>query len=137
MTQFEQVSEFNNDVLGIEIGSVICLPVKDVTDLTLHQLREEADELELACNSMDSVEAIDALIDSIYFAMGALYKIGLDEKVFNRIFTVIHTANMKKFIGKKEGREGYSSADAIKPIGWISPEEMIEEIVNDYNNMRT
>ena len=137
MTQFSQVVEFNREVLGIVKRFVICLPDKDVTDLTLHQLREEADEFESACNSQDSIEAVDALIDSIYFALGALYKIGLDEESYDKIFTTVHEANMLKARGKKEGREGYNATDAIKPKGWISPEEIIEEIVNDYNNMRT
>ena len=89
---------------------------------------EEACELESA-DVEDVVECIDAVIDSLYFGMGVLYKMGIDDVLFTKIFTAVHEANMTKKKGTNSKRD-LGAADAIKLEGWVSPEARIQEILN-------
>lgn len=130
MNQFyDQVTEFNSNLLKF-IQPTSPEPLSDeVLNLTLVQLREEIDELEEAHTA---TEQVDALIDNIYFALGALYKIGLNSEQFDACTTAIHTANMTKVTNKKANR-AYSGneADAAKPDDFVSPEEALAGILND------
>jgi len=134
MTRFEMTEKFNQEILGIDPKHLIFLADNDVCELTTHQLKEEADEFLEATKEFNSVEAIDALIDSIYYAYGALYKMGVPEELLDTLFKIVHEANMKKALGKKRGREEFDAADASKPDGWESPESLMEELIDEHNN---
>jgi len=123
-----QVVEFNHDVLGIK-DRRIKLQERSEAGLSYIQLLEEAEEFAEAYQKDDMVEAVDAVCDSIYFAYGILYKMGISEEKFNDIFSVIHNANMNKKLGTKKGREGYDAFDATKPEGWVAPEDQILEVL--------
>ena len=100
--------------------------------LSVRQLMEEAEEMALANSSQDFVGVIDSAIDSIYFAYGILYKLGLDNEKVDRIFNSIHNYNMTKKRGVKSGREGFDAADAVKPTNFVmSPEERIMHIISE------
>jgi predicted HAD superfamily Cof-like phosphohydrolase len=126
---YNQVVKFNQDILHIA-PRAHGLPISDEFELTAHQLHEEASEYQHACWNSDYVGAIDACIDSIFFAIGALYKLGITEEEFNTIFKAVTNCNMTKTKGVKSGREGFDAADAIKPSDWVSPEERIMEILS-------
>ena len=129
-TAFSQVEKFNRKVLGIDVKKRGLLP-EEAIHLSFHQLTEEADELLEAHDANDYIGAVDAAIDSIFFAMGILYKLGVTEENFDTIFEVVSEANMAKVKGKARGRESYNAADATKPEGWVSPEETIARILGD------
>jgi len=134
MTRFEMAKIFNQEILGIDPKHLISVADSDTCELTTHQLKEEADEFLEATEESNTVEAIDALIDSIYYAYGAIYKLGVPEDLLDALFAVVHEANMKKALGKKKGREEFNAADASKPDGWEPPESLMEELIYEYNN---
>lgn len=128
-TFFEQVSGFNREVIGyVQPNDITSLP-QDVKDLSLIQLREEVTELEEAKTATDE---LDALIDLIYFALGAIYKMGVSPQLFNTATTIVHQSNMTKSAGKKANR-GYdgTAVDAVKPTDFISPEEILSVLIRD------
>jgi predicted HAD superfamily Cof-like phosphohydrolase len=79
-------------------------------------LDEEVNELEDAATADD---AVDALIDLIYVAVGTLDLFGVDiAKAWNEV----HTKNMQKYPGANATRPNRSGfPDAIKPDDWESP----------------
>lgn len=129
MNTFEKVAEFNQEVLDIQPREK-GLQNSDEAQLSMMQMREEIDEFEEGYEQRDLVKCVDACIDNIYFTMGVLYKMGITPDDFSTIFEVVHQANCAKVMGKKAERSGFESADAIKPEGWVAPEEIIKEILD-------
>lgn len=70
---FKQVFDFNQNVLGIDPRLPIPLQGNEKTWLK-GCLEEEAEEFG---DAQGIVDQVDALIDSIIFAMGGLYRLGL------------------------------------------------------------
>jgi len=65
-------------------------------------------------------EALDALIDLVYVALGAAYAHGF--RGFNCGFSRVHAANMKKVRCLDScGSKRNSTLDFIKPTGWRKP----------------
>lgn len=125
---FNKVSQFNKEILGKNPSGVSLLELEEMK-LSLHQLREEVQEVEDAFNDGSIVDVVDGLIDLEYFLLGVLYKMGIDHDVYAQCFSIIHEKNMSKKMGKKEGRSQYDAADAIKPEGWVGPEEEMAGII--------
>lgn len=127
---FEKVAEFNREVIQyVQPERVSMLPA-DVKELTLIQLREEIDEFEEAT---DITSAVDGLLDLIYFANGALFKMGLTTEQYTACTDAIQKYNMRKVAGKKaeRGYEG-SAVDAIKPDASVPrPEVTMKVILGD------
>lgn len=129
MTSFaHQVIDFNQTVLKIQPRSQAPLSVAEF-DITVKALNEEVQEFIDASHETDYIGQIDALIDLQYFAIGALYKLGLTADQINCCCTAVHVANMTKKKGVKQSRGDGSAADAIKPEGWVAPEQRIGEIL--------
>ena len=133
-TRFGQAAEFNRRILKIEPRVVGMQPPEEAA-LSYTQLIEEAREYQEAIGKTDFVDCLDAIIDNLYFSYGILYKMGLDERLLNRLFDVVHCANMTKAQGVKTGREGFDAADAKKPKGWVDPKAQFKEILSDYINI--
>lgn len=128
MTNHSKAVYFNANILGItdrKLGFV----KEEEFRLSLHQLREEIDEMEGAYLEGNLVKMIDAMIDLNYFLCGVIYKHGIPEGMYDQMFDVVHQANMAKAIGKKKGRDQYDALDAIKPQGWIPPEETLTYLI--------
>jgi len=127
----KRIIDFNKGLLNIE-------QKENPTNLTygeaswlLTALNEEITELNDALKSDDVVTQVDSIIDLIYFAIGGLYRIGLNEQQIEGCFKAIHEANMGKVKGKKKGREEFGdTADASKPNDWVAPEERIKCLLN-------
>jgi predicted HAD superfamily Cof-like phosphohydrolase len=116
-----KVIEFNQQVLDIqprEIGVMI----EGEAKATVKALNEEATEFQEAFDGHDILGQVDALVDSIYFAVGALYKMGLTGLQIEAAFDVVHECNMKKHLGRVAKRDN-PLGDAVKPEGWVGPEE--------------
>jgi len=90
----------------------------------LKYLLEEVEEMSSAYLAEDLHEALDALIDLIYFALGTVDLMGLSP-VFYEAWGRVHAANMmKKQCGDpKKGKTG-----VVKPKGWEPPylEDLVE-----------
>lgn len=126
--EYEQVVEFNRVILGLE-QRPHGLQSYAEAQLSFVQLKEESIEYLEAVTEKDLVKCVDACVDSIVFAMGILYKMGVTEEEFSTIFEVVMGANMTKKMGVKKGREGYDAADAYKPDDFVPPEEIIADIL--------
>ena len=131
-TRFSKVVDFNKSILGVKRGIIIQLQTDDENRLSVTQLKEEAEELSEAHANRDIVGVIDAVLDSVYFSYGILYKLGLDEELVDTLFAAIHHANMTKKKGVKANRPGFDSADATKPAGWVAPETVMTDILDSY-----
>lgn len=123
-----QVIDFNQTVLKIDPRTQGALSPPEF-DITVKALREEVEEFIQAAHDSDYIGQIDALIDLQYFALGAMYKLGLTAEQINCCCTAVHKANMSKKLGVKASRGDGSAADAIKPQGWVSPEQQISDIL--------
>jgi predicted HAD superfamily Cof-like phosphohydrolase len=79
-------------------------------------LNEEMTEL---IQSECPEDAVDALVDLIYVAVGTLHLFGVD---VNKAWDVVQQANMQKERGVKPNRPNpFGLPDAIKPDGWETP----------------
>lgn len=123
------VAQFNQEILGLEQAPVG--PMSNAFAQHLENaLKEEADEFIDAHNNGDFIKQIDSLIDSLYFAYGGLYKLGLSDEQVADIFAAVHNCNMNKKKGVVAKRAIEGSVDAIKPENWVSPEEAIAAILD-------
>lgn len=124
-TVFHQVVEFNQTIIGLKPRPQGMLAASEAM-FTSQALDEERVEFLQSHNSGDFIGCIDALLDGMYFAIGALYKMGLTPEQMAECMTAVHQANMTKKKGQtKRGHED----DAIKPEEWIPPEQRIGEIL--------
>jgi len=82
-------------------------------------LMEELSELMKAHEKGNLVDAADAIADLAYVTMGCAHHMGID---LPKILAIVHEANMQKKPGATS--RGYQQ-DAMKPSGWVGPEEMI------------
>ena len=64
--QFNQVAEFNGELLGIKSRQLGEQPEQEVS-LSITQLKEEIDEFEQAYKDKDFIAQIDAIIDLQYY----------------------------------------------------------------------
>lgn len=125
---WHEIVKFNRDVLKIEPRELGNMSPEE-SDITIKCLAEEIEEFQVAYDNLDYIGSIDALIDLIYFAVGALYKQGLTAEEMSHCMQAVHEANMEKKLGVNYRRGDGSAADAVKPEGWTSPEERIAEIL--------
>lgn len=85
----------------------------------LTAMYEELNEFTIACNSNNVSEALDAIIDLIYFAIGRVYELGITETQFRQCWNLVQQKNMQKKRGTKNRG---TDQDAQKPEGWVSPD---------------
>ena len=125
----DQVVAFNKDVLKIDQREVDMLKQNEF-EISMKCLQEELDEFEEAFKAGDVIGCIDAIIDLKYFAVGVMYKMGLTPETMKQCMTAVHEANMEKKLGVVAKRATEGAADAVKPAGWVSPEERIANILD-------
>lgn len=134
------VAEFNERILRLPPKYENNEPVQGLSDadftLSMKQLREEISEFEYADEKDDKAGQVDALLDLIYFALGILYKMGLSPLEINTLFEAVHNANMTKSAGKKKGREVEGAIDAVKPVDFKDPKNVIEGVINGRNRRK-
>ena len=131
---FKEVQQFNKEVIGIDRQPGIIEDQKEV-DWLIGSLLEEIQEYKDAQQNGDFVGCLDAICDLIYFAAGAMTRMGIDASVSSEIFKSIHGCNMHKAKGKKKERIFAHDLDATKPEGWVGPEDKICDILdNNYGH---
>lgn len=129
-SKFQQVKEFNDEIINLEIVSHAPLLKSERVDWFLGVISEEANEFAEAWKSADRVGMLDALIDIAYFLLGRVYECGFTEAQWDKCFAAVHECNMTKRKGNK-GRG--SDDDAIKDADWVGPEARIGEILTMAN----
>lgn len=123
------IVDFNQQILRLQPRELGPLEGGELS-ATLKAFDEEITEFKDALRDGDFIGQIDALTDLKYFIDGALYKMGLTAEQINDINFAVHDANMQKKLGVVEKR-GNPLGDAVKPEGWVSPEERIGQILGE------
>ncbi len=124
------VVDFNQKVLKICQRPIADLNQEEY-DITMKCLSEELSEFSEAKAKGDIVGMIDALVDLKYFATGVMYKMGLTSHTIDAVEQAVHDANMEKKLGVNAHRGDGSAADAVKPQGWVPPEERISALMDE------
>ena len=130
---FREVEHFNKEIIGIDR---VISPIEDDEEFNwmIGVVLEELDEFKTAHKNHDFVNAIDAVVDLLYFVSGFMTRMGIPAEVSEKIFQAVHNANMEKKKGKKDTRLFTHDNDAVKPEGWESPEAAIIRILEEYAN---
>ena len=117
------VQQFNRELLGVQQTGIRLLTDKE-RDYTHRCLVEEADEMCDAGLAQSVPKQVDAFVDSIYFALGGLYRMGLSPEQVLQCCMAVHEANMTKKKGVNERRD-MGVEDVVKPATFVPPEEAI------------
>lgn len=125
----DKVYEFNETLLRIPRRSLGMLSQDEAVHLE-KALKEEVQEFVDGQKLGDMIATVDSLIDLAYFAFGGLYKMGIPVEAAMEIFHAVHDCNMTKKRGAVARRAVGQVADAVKPDGWVPPEERIGEILS-------
>jgi predicted HAD superfamily Cof-like phosphohydrolase len=119
----ESVCTFNRDLLGVnrlDAGPAL-MPDEEARWLYT-ALTEEVEEFKAAHSGGQLPHSVDALIDLMYFTIGGLWRMGVEPRLIEECFEVVHQANMTKRRGQKASRPTDGTvADAVKPTDWIDP----------------
>lgn len=87
---------------------------------------EEIKEFLEATKNKDIVEQADAMIDTIYFALGTLVEMGIEP---DHLFEIVQKANMSKLF--PDGKPHYNEiGKVIKPSNWENPHSKLESEIN-------
>lgn len=96
-----------------------------ISDLTFKLISEELDEF---VNSTEEVDELDALIDIVYIAIGAMWKMGLST---GQIFDAIHIvcdSNDSKSVAKTSA---HIKANIDKGPNFVKPESRLQELLDE------
>lgn len=120
------IFDFNEQVIGLGDIPLNPLTPKQVEWLNTFVDEELCTEFQGAYQKQDIIGMCDAIGDLIYGAMGTFKKMGLTREQTRAVFTAIHNANMTK----KRGNKGRGSdEDAVKPVDFVPPEQVIGQIL--------
>ncbi len=100
------------------VGTRAAMIDRDRRDLRHRLVEEEAKEFENACADRDMVEMVDAAVDLIYVALGALVELGVDVEP---VFAEVHRSNMAK-LWPNEVVWYDDHGKVKKPPGWTPPD---------------
>ena len=116
-TESQDIAEFYA-MIGEMVHSVPGHLSQKKWDERLGFLEEEVSELREAVMRQDLPDIADALVDIVYVVKGTALMLGLP---WERLWQEVHSANMRKQPGVKNGR---MRRDAMKPPGWQGPDHM-------------
>lgn len=111
-------ARFNHEIVGYPIPAQPELMSDDRAGFRADFMQEELDEFRKAQKEGDLDGAVDAIIDLMYVAAGAMNEMGV---AIQPTWDEVHRANMKKKRGSQTKRPGGKGFDAIKPDGWTAP----------------
>lgn len=114
-----KAAEFNREVVALPIPETPQVLGEQRRAWANAALQEELKEFNEAAEADDALEAADALIDLIYFALGRLVEMGVPATA---VMDEVQRANMDKERGELSKRPGSMGHDAIKPTGWQAPD---------------
>ena len=115
----ENVYKFNKEIIGTQQPIKPTNLSKERLLFALIAMYEELGEFTEACNSNKVEDALDAIIDLIYFAIGRAYEMGITQAQFRQCWNLVQEKNMAKKRGiKNRGTD----QDACKPEGWVAPD---------------
>lgn len=126
MSMFDDVHAFRV-ALKLPIGdSPHLLAANDVSYLARF-IMEELSEFLRANEEGSLIKAADALVDLTYVALGGAHAMGLP---FDKLWAIVHASNMQKVPANDVYRSLRGNQyDAVKPIGWRSPEGAMQALL--------
>lgn len=120
--EFMAVKEFH-EAFGHPVSETPVSMSKERAKARYEWLLEEINEFLEAVDNEDIVEQADAMIDTIYFALGTLVEMGVKPE---KLFDIVQNANMSKLW--EDGKPHYNElGKVIKPKGWVDPHPLLEE----------
>ena len=126
MKLIKDVYKFNKKVIGTKQPEKFSVLNRERLLFALTAMYEELNEFTVANNRANVGEALDAMIDLIYFALGRCYEMGITIEQFEKCWNVVQEKNMAKKRGTKNRG---TDQDAMKPEGWQAAD--LGEILND------
>lgn len=114
-----KVEQFNLEVCTLPIPAEPTIMDEQRLEWANTAMQEELTEFNGACEAGDVLEAADALIDLVYFALGRLIEMGVPATA---VMDEVQRANMDKQQGELSKRPGSMGHDAVKPAGWQAPD---------------
>lgn len=112
----EALEGFELWVLAENVGMEV-FPEMTAKDIARFILRGDI----LSSTELDLVDAIDKAADAIVFAVGSMYKLGLQPSDIQAVLNVVMDANFTKLNNRKLDDHN----KLMKPEGFINPEEVI------------
>ena len=97
-------------------------------NLAFRLLNEELNEFMSASQQINRVEQVDALVDIIYVAIGALWKLGFNPEQIERAITIICDSNDSKVVKKTPN---HLKANINKGKDYIPPTEALTLLVKE------
>jgi len=91
---------------------------EDQYNLYLDLIKEEVAELQVAVDTCDPVEQLDALIDILVVTIGAIHSGGFDAEGAWKEVMRTNFAKIDHDTGKVRKRE---DGKVLKPVGWTPP----------------
>lgn len=116
---YELVKKFQ-EMAEQPIGTFPKYLSKERCNIRCKWMREEIEEFE---ESSTVYEQADAIIDLLYYAIGALVEMGIKP---DQLFLLVHEYNMKKLSGKCYNKDG----KVMKPDEWRHPDKEIKKIID-------
>lgn len=110
-------------VAGVPVASVPSTLSPARLSARVEWLREEVNELESASTLVDQV---DAAVDVLYLALGALVEMGVE---LERPFMLVHETNLAKAWPDGRFRQT-ATGKIIKPDGWQSPRQRLDHLLS-------
>jgi len=119
--EFEQVRLFH-EAFGHPTSDVPVTLTEERAKKRYTWMLEEINEFLEASKEQDIVEQADAMIDTIYFALGTLVEMGIKP---DKLFDIVQQANMSKLW--PDGKPHYNEmGKVIKPEGWEDPHKKLQ-----------
>ena len=115
MKLIKDVYEFNQKIIGTKQPERFSVLNRERLLFALTAMYEELNEFTVANNCNNVGEALDAMIDLIYFALGRCYEMGITIEQFEKCWNIVQEKNMAKKRGTKNRG---TDQDAMKPEGW-------------------
>jgi len=114
-----KVAEFNREVVALPIPETPQVLGEQRRTWANAALQEELKEFNDAADAGDVLEAADALIDLVYFALGRLVEMGVPATA---VMDEVQPATTHNETGARSMSPGSMGHDAIKPTGWQAPD---------------
>lgn len=119
--EWEAVKDFH-EKFDHPVSDKPVLMEKDRAEKRYKWMLEEIDEF---LEAEDIVEQADAMIDTIYFALGTLVEMGVKPEA---LFEIVQHANMSKLW--EDGKPHYNQdGKTIKPKGWEDPHPKLKAAI--------
>ena len=119
--EYQEVRDFHKSFGHPHSDTPVVLPIERAKTRYAWIL-EEINEFLEASENQDIVEQADAMIDTIYFALGTLVEMGIEP---DELFYIVQNANMSKLW--PDGKPHYNDmGKIIKPEGWEDPHKKLE-----------